>query len=49
MRLRQESGEGGGGRKIVGDALAGRDPDGAPDRVEMLDPVALQPGEIEAI
>ena len=49
IRIRQELGERGGGREIVGDALAGREADGTPDGVEMLDPIALQPGEIEAI
>ena len=37
------------GAGLVGDAHAGREPDRAIDRVEMLDAVALQPGEIKAL
>ena len=47
IRIRQYRRKGCGCRIVVGNALAGREPDRAPHRIEMLDTVALQPREIE--
>src|SRR5262249_22826419 len=48
-RIRQKMGQRSWGWKIVGDAFAGRQADGAPDGVEVLNAVALKAGQVNAV